>query len=152
MKRVLTLLLTLVMLLSLAACGTAPAETPKTTTAAPAETTEAPAETTEAPAETTEAAVMKFKVVVVHQDGTEKTFEYETKEKYLGEVLYAEGLIKGLDGPYGLEITTVDGVEAIYDKDKAYWALYEGEEYALQGIDETPVKDGGLYKLVYTGA
>ena len=30
--------------------------------------------------------------------------------------------------------------------------VYEGEEYALQGIDTTPIVDGAIYKLVYTGA
>ena len=51
-----------------------------------------------------------------------------------------------------MEITHVDGVQAIYNTDKAYWAVYEGEEYALQGIDTTPVVAGGIYKLVYTKA
>ena len=91
-----------------------------------------------------------FTVVVVHQDGTEKTFTYQTTEKYVGPVLQADGLIEGNAGPYGLEITKVDGQKAIYAEDKAYWAVYEGEEYALQGIDTTPVVEGGVYKLVYT--
>ena len=51
-----------------------------------------------------------------------------------------------------MEITEVDGEKAIYNEDKAYWAVYEGEEYAMQGIDTTPVKEGATYKLVYTGA
>ena len=62
------------------------------------------------------------------------------------------GLLEGNAGPYGLEITEVDGEKAVYAEDKAYWAVYEGEEYALQGIDTTPAVDGGIYKLVYTGA
>ena len=65
-------------------------------------------------------------------------------------MLVNAGLIKGNDGPYGLEITEVDGEQAIYNTDKAYWAVYEGEEYALQGIDTTPVVEGRTYKLVYT--
>ena len=93
-----------------------------------------------------------FTVIVVHKDGTEKTFSYTTEEDYVGPVLMEAGLIEGNDGPYGLEITKVDGEQAIYETDKAYWALYEGEEYALQGIDTTPIKDGGTYKLEYTGA
>ena len=31
-------------------------------------------------------------------------------------------------------------------------AVYEGDEYALQGIDTTPVVDGRTYKLVYEAA
>ena len=93
-----------------------------------------------------------FTVIVVHKDGTEKTFTYTTEEEFVGPVLEANGLITGNAGPYGMEITKVDGEQAIYDTDKAYWALYEGAEYALQGIDTTPIKDGGTYKLEYTGA
>ena len=79
-----------------------------------------------------------------------KTFTYETAEEFVGPVLEADGLIQGNAGPYGMEITTVDGEQAIYNTDKAYWAVYEGEEYALQGIDTTPVVEGKTYKLVYT--
>ena len=89
-------------------------------------------------------------MVVVHKDGTEKTFTYETSEEFVGPVLAADGLLKGNDGPYGLEITEVDGEKAVYAEDGAYWAVYEGEEYALQGIDTTPVVEGRTYKLVYT--
>ena len=149
MKKVFTILLGICLLLSLCACTAKPATTQPQTTAAP-ETTAAQ-ETAEAP-ETTAQTLMGIMVVVVHSDGSEKTFGYDTAEEFLGPVLVAEGLIQGNNGPYGLEIITVDGEEAVYDRDKAYWALYEGEEYALQGIDTTPVKDGGLYKLVYTGA
>lgn len=91
-----------------------------------------------------------FTVIVVYQDGTEKEFSYTTEEAYVGPVLMAEGLLQGNEGPYGLEITHVDGVQAIYDTDKAYWAVYEGDQYAMQGIDTTPVVDGATYKLVYT--
>ena len=86
------------------------------------------------------------------KDGTEKTLTYTTDEEFVGPVLESDGLIVGNAGPYGMEITHVDGEQAIYDTDKAYWALYEGAEYALQGIDTTPVTDGGVYKLEYTGA
>lgn len=93
-----------------------------------------------------------FTVIVVHKDGTQKEFQYTTTEAYVGPVLVADGLIEGNDGPYGLEISKVDGEQAIYETDSAYWAVFEGEEYAMQGIDTTPVVDGGVYKLVYTGA
>lgn len=91
-----------------------------------------------------------FTVTVVHKDGTSKDFTYTSDKTYVGEVLQQEGLIAGNMGQYGLEIHTVDGEKAVYTEDKAYWAIYEGEEYALQGIDATPIKDGGVYKLVYT--
>ena len=91
-----------------------------------------------------------IEVAVVHGDGSEKTFTYDTDAEYLGQVLQDEGLIQGEKGQYGLYITAVDGEEAVYETDGAYWALYEGEDYAQQGIDETPIADGGQYSLVYT--
>ena len=99
--------------------------------------------------ETTEGA-KKFTVTVVHKDETTKEFTYNTDEEFLGAVLLAEGLIEGEDGEYGLYITSVDGEVADYNVDSSYWALYEGEEYAMQGIDQTPVEDGDTFKLVYT--
>ncbi|MBR4863174.1 MAG: hypothetical protein IKU07_01255 [Oscillospiraceae bacterium] len=124
MKKFLALALSLVMLLTLAACGAKPAEN--------------------------DGAMKSFSVTVVHADGTEKVFAYESAETNVGPVLEAAGLIKGNAGPYGMEITEVDGETAIYSTDGAYWAVYVGEEYAMSGIDTTPITDGGVYKLVYT--
>ncbi len=124
MKKLFALLLAVICLLSFAACG---------------------AKTVES-----DGSLKKFTVTVVHADGTEKEFAYESAEANVGPVLEAAGLIKGNAGPYGLEITEVDGEAAIYETDGAYWAVYVGEEYALSGIDTTPITDGGVYKLVYT--
>ena len=124
MKKLFALLLAVICLLSFAACG---------------------AKTVES-----DGSLKKFTVTVVHADGTEKEFAYESAEANVGPVLEAAGPIKGNAGPYGLEITEVDGEAAIYETDGAYWAVYVGEEYALSGIDTTPITDGGVYKLVYT--
>lgn len=91
-----------------------------------------------------------FTVEVVHSDGVSKVFTYHTGAAYLGEALLAEGLIAGEDSQYGLFLITVDGEDAVWEEDGAYWALYEGEEYAMQGISTTPVRDGGAFSLVYT--
>lgn len=91
-----------------------------------------------------------FTVEVVHGDGSAKTFTYHTDAEYLGEVLLAEGLIEGDEGEFGLYIIRVDGEDAIYEENNSYWALYEGEEYAMQGIDLTPIADGDSFSLVYT--
>lgn len=91
-----------------------------------------------------------FTVEVVHKDESAKTFTYHTDAEYLGEVLLQEGLIEGDEGQYGLYVTAVDGETASYETDGAYWALYQGDDYASQGIDQTPVHDGDAFKLVYT--
>ena len=153
MKKLLAILLTLTILFSFAACANGKAED----TTAGTEATKGTAGTegtdgTEAPDQPTGTGSKTFTVVVVHKDGTEKNFVYKTDEQYVGAVLQEHGLIQGKMGQYGLEITTVDGEKAVYTEDAAYWAIYEGEEYALQGIDTTPVVDGRTYKLVYTGA
>lgn len=89
-------------------------------------------------------------VTVIHKDGTEKEFSYDTNEEFLGTVLQGSGLIEGEEGPYGLMISTVDGELADWNVDQGYWALYVGEEYATTGIDTTPIHDGDVFSLVYT--
>lgn len=91
----------------------------------------------------------EFTVIVVHKDGTQKTFTYRTDEEYLDKALLAEGLMEGHEDQYGLVIDKVDGEAAIWDVDQAYWSLYIGEEYATTGISSTPVYDGTTYKLIY---
>lgn len=88
-------------------------------------------------------------VLVVHKDGTEKTFTYRTDEEYLDKVLIAEGLIEGYTDEYGFVIEKVDGEAAIWETDSAYWSLYIGEEYATTGVSSTPVYDGSTFKLIY---
>lgn len=134
MKKLFAILLALALVLSMVACAPAKEEQDETTGGDTGKT------------------LASFTVVVVHKDGTEKTFTYETDEEFVGPVLQKAGLIQGNDGQYGLEITHVDGEKAVYAEDNAYWAVYEGDEYAMQGIDTTPVVDGKTYKLVYTGA
>ena len=91
-----------------------------------------------------------FTVTVVHGDGSRKDFTYHTDEEYLGPVLQAEGLVVGEMGPYGLMISTVDGEEAVWEVNNAYWALYVGQDYATSGADTTPVYDGSVFTLEYT--
>lgn len=88
-------------------------------------------------------------VEVVHSDESSKEFTYSTDFEYLGEVLEAEGLVVFAEGPYGMFIENVDGERAIYEEDGAYWALYQGEEYALRGADQTVIEDGDQFALVY---
>ena len=98
----------------------------------------------------TAAGEKEITVEVTHSDGVIVEFTYQTNAEYLGALLLEEGLIEGEAGAYGLYIKVVDGERADYDLDGAYWAFYQGEEYAAQGIDQTPVYDGDTFKLVYT--
>ncbi len=91
-----------------------------------------------------------FTLTVVFADGSEKEFSYTTTTEYLGEFLQQEGLLEGYMGPYGLYIESVAGESAIYEETGTYWAFYEGDAYAAQGIDLTPIADGAHYQLVNT--
>ena len=137
MKKIIAMLLIMVLSVAFVACAAEPAATTATTAAPNGETNASESGLT-------------FTVTVIHKDQSEKTFTYTSNEEFVGTVLKAEGLIKGNDGPYGLEITEVDGEQAIYATDGAYWAVYVGEEYAMTGIDTTPITQNGQYKLVYT--
>ena len=92
-----------------------------------------------------------YAVTVVHSDGPQKVFLYRTDAEFLDDALLAEGLIAGEEGPYGLTVITVDGEDAVWDSDNAYWAIWIGEEMATTGISEIPVYDGSSFKLEYTG-
>lgn len=89
-------------------------------------------------------------VEVVHADQSRKTFTYHTDEEHLGPVLLSNGLIEGENSSFGLFIKTVDGETADFNTNGAYWAVYQGEEYAAQGVDTTPIHDGDSFSLVYT--
>lgn len=90
-------------------------------------------------------------VEVVHGDESAKTFTYHTDAEYLADVLLAEGLASGAESEeFGLYIETVDGETTDYNADGAYWAVYQGDEYATLGVSSLPVADGDSFSLVYT--
>ena len=131
MKKLLSLLLAMAMVLSMTAC-----------TSAPAETTTTPAETTSAPI-----AGVPFTVIVTDVDGTENTFQYTSEAATVGEALLAEGLISGDESEYGLYITSVNGITADWATENAYWAFYIDGNYAETGVDATPITEGAVYSL-----
>lgn len=89
-------------------------------------------------------------VVIVYQDGTEKTLEYTTDLEYLADLLVGENLVDGYSSEeYGYTITAVDGIYLDWATDNAYWALYEGDAYATDSAAGIVLTDGGIYKLVY---
>ena len=133
MKKLLSLLLAMILVLSMTACTTAPTET----TAAPAETT--------APA-----AGVPFTVIVTDPDGTETTLRYTSEAATVGEALLSEGLITGDESEYGLYITSVNSITADWATENAYWAFYIDGAYAETGVDSTPITEGAVYSLTKT--
>lgn len=90
----------------------------------------------------------RFTLTVVHKNGTEKVFELTSSEEFLGAALVAEGIIIESDSP-GM-YNTVDGETTDYSKDQSYWGFFIDGEYAMEGMNTTPITEGGQYKLVYT--
>ena len=68
-----------------------------------------------------------FTVVVVHADGTEKTFEYSCDGGKLGAFLEEKGLIESEGADTGM-FHTVDGEKADWNENQSYWAFYIGDE------------------------
>lgn len=140
MKKIIALLLALVMLASLVACGGT--DTPDTNPS-----TEPSVESTPAASDSVGAS---FTVVVTDLDGTESTFEYTSEAETVGEALVAEGLIAGETSEWGLMVTTVNGITADWATENAYWAFYINGEYAQTGVDATELTDGATYSFVKT--
>lgn len=88
-------------------------------------------------------------VVVVHGDGSEATFQYQTDAEYLGDVLTENGLVEGTESSYGLFITTVDG-ETADDSLQQWWCITREGETLSTGADQTPIADGEQYELTLT--
>ncbi len=91
-----------------------------------------------------------FTVEIVHKDGTSKKLELKSDKEFLGEVLDEKGLIEYEEGQYGKFILKADGEKAVFEEDGAYWGFFIGEEYAMLGVDQTPIEEGKAYRLVYT--
>lgn len=88
-------------------------------------------------------------VVVVHGDGSEAAFQYQTDAEYLGDVLTENGLVEGTESTYGLFITTVDG-ETADDSLQQWWCVTREGEMLSTGADQTPIADGEQYELTLT--
>ena len=89
----------------------------------------------------------QFTFRVVDKDGNESVFEINTDRTTVGDALLELGLIEGDDGDYGLYVKKVNGIEAVYEKDKTYWAFYINGEYAMSGVDTTEIENGAEYSF-----
>ena len=90
---------------------------------------------------------VSFPLTVVDGDGNTTQFEIHTDKETVGQALLALELIAGDDGEYGLYVKTVNGVTVDYDTDGKYWAFYIDDEYAMTGVDSTPITDGSSYSF-----
>lgn len=152
------LLLSLLMMFSLCSCGNG---STSTATANDAQSTTA--------VKTEQASVFLWDDAIYTEDTTlgegsktitvdcaiaddKVTFTIKTDAENVGDALLENQLVEGDNGEYGLFITKVNGISAVYEKDNAYWAFYIDGQMADTGVSGAPVEDGKSYSLVYTAA
>ena len=82
--------------------------------------------------------------LVIAAEDKEITFTICTNKSTVAEALLEHNLIEGADGMY----TVVNGMTADYNVDQTYWAFYENDAYANQGMDTTTIDPAVTYKLV----
>ncbi len=91
-------------------------------------------------------------IEVVNAKEESKVYELKTDAEYLQQAM-EEAKEDGLTYVYkdGM-VLTVNGEDAIWDKDNAYWCILVNGEYGQYGIAEQPIKDGDVFEIVYTKA
>ncbi len=135
-KRLLSLLLVFVLIAAAALTGCS---------GKPAETTAPPAETV--PVTDLGEGSKVFDLSIVDKEGTGHLYRIHTDEEFVGFAMIEHELIEGEEGPYGMYIKSVLGQVLDYETDKMYWAFYVDGEYALTGVDLTPITEGTAYLL-----
>ena len=149
-----SLLLTLLLIFSLASCDLFQKEEPQTTAQEAEEG--ATIEKTGLWATATYVQDTEFGEgakaidVAVTVDGQTVKFTIHTDKDTVGAALMEHDLIAGEDGAYGLYVKVVNGITADYDVDQSYWAFYVNGEYAMTGVDTTTIDESAVYSLVYT--
>jgi predicted small lipoprotein YifL len=133
MKKFFVMLMAAIMAVSLAACAK-PAPTEKPTEAG-------------IPAKQ-EVGTGSKTITLKVTDAEKKDYEItiHTDKKTVGEALTENKLADISDG----FLTAILGMEASWEKDKAYWAFYINGEFAMTGVNETDAENGQNYALVYT--
>ena len=91
-----------------------------------------------------------FTLQVVHGDGTVMEKQITTTQTYLAPALFDEGILTEEAALQTGMYTIVDGEEASWDKNQAYWGFYVNDGYAVEGMNTTEIEDGAVYKLEYT--
>ena len=104
--------------------------------------------------DTTAAGSKNITIEVKDSDGNVTSYAVSTDADYLRQAMdEADGLTySGTESDWGMMVETVNGEQAIYAEDNAYWAFYVDGEYGQYGIDSQPVEDGVTYSIVYEAA
>ena len=114
----------------------------------------APTETTETTAPTApDGAVTElgegsktFELTVEDKEGVIHSYRIHTDEEMVGCALSKHARSEGEQGQYGMYIKSVLGQTLDYETDGMYWAFYVNGEYALTGVDQTPIQADTAYR------
>lgn len=88
--------------------------------------------------------------VAVEAGESSVTFTVKTDKTVLADALTEHDIISGEITEFGLSVYTVNGMTANWNTDKAYWALYVGDDYASTGVSFIEIEDGDAFRFVYT--
>ena len=90
---------------------------------------------------------VSFSLDIVDKEENHISITVKTDKETVGEALLELGIVEGTQGDYGLYMTHVNGIPAIYEEDGSYWAFYVNGEYAMTGVELTPIVEGESYML-----
>ncbi len=104
------------------------------------------------------AGAKNITIEVIDSKGESTSYELSTDAEYLKEAMdeLAEEdktfSYSGSNSDYGMMVEVINGEQAIYETDQAYWSLYVNGEYGLYGADSQPVTDSDHYTWQYESA
>ncbi len=135
-SKLLSLVLAIVMLFSMAACNSSEKKEDKNTT------TPQTSQSTD-----TKKSTKQINLTVIGTDKTKKTFKIDTTQEFLRGALEQEKLIIGTESKeYGLMIKTVDGY-TVDDSKQEWWQITKDGEFLNTGVDSTPINDGDKFEI-----
>lgn len=155
MKKLTAIILSALMMFSLVACSENPSsQTDNNENSQIAENTEAGLWANAVYTEDTEVGEGANTVAItVMAEEKSIVITLKTDETNLGQALRKSGFVQGSDGDYGLYISHVNGIKAVYEEDGAYWSFLDGEgNYMSTGVDGIELTGNDAYQLAYTPA
>lgn len=132
-RQVLCIVLALVLMMALAACGETETGEPELITVNDGEVIGEGA--------------TEFPLTIVDAEGKSLQITVKTDADTVGAALVDLGIIAGEDSEYGLYVKTVNGITLDYEQDGMYWSFYINGEYAMTGVDLTSIEAGASYEL-----
>jgi hypothetical protein len=91
-----------------------------------------------------------FRLEVVDGEGYTSAWSVSTDEETVGAALLAVGLIEGEESPFGLMVTTVNGLTADFNADGSWWQFNVDGEMSPLGVDSTYTEHGVTYAFIFT--